>query len=113
MRNVVPDTAGSPSRLLVAKTKLSVDVEAPCVDVSIFGKRCSVAVSSGTALHLLLLVCIFIYNFDRLRSSHFSMFADTKLAHFGLTPSVELAIISDCKREEGTSFNTNDLLTVE
>ena len=61
----------------------------------------------------MLLVSLFIENWNLLRKSNFSLLAETELAHFGLSPTEKLVISSDSKREIGASFYISNWSAIE
>ena len=94
-----------PSGLLVTKTKLSVDVEAPGIKVAIFCEASSVAETCGAADNLMLHVGLCVEDWNLLRDPNLSLLTKTKLSHFCLSPTIKEAILGDREGVVSSSIN--------
>ena len=77
VRNVMFDPAWNPSGALVTHTKLAIDIEAPCIDITILSETGSMSVTRSAALNSLFLVCLVIKDANQLGSSNFSVLSNT------------------------------------
>ena len=86
-----------PKCLGVVVTGLAIDAEAPCVKVSLVCKCSCVAESSRARLNSDCLTVLVRWEAHLAWQFHNLLFTDSKLAHSGLSPSIHLAIVNNCK----------------
>jgi len=104
------DMLGGVSCLEIAEAKLSVDVEAPCEEISLIGESCHVAKASSALDKVPTFLRV---KLDFLRKLDESLVLHTELAKAGLSPAPDVAVLGDSKTEERTACDVADRRTVE
>lgn len=105
--------AREPPRLFVSEAQLAVYVESPGVKVAVLGDGSGVPEASSDGRDLVLFFSLLVHNRDFLGHLDFSLLTETKLSHFGLAPPVEVSVLSDSEREEGTALDLSHGFSVE